>query len=532
MRFSHLVGLTLESLLLGLSTAQSTSCADIAGKLGHSTTLSIANASLVDGQNIAQFIAQTLNTTVVPTTTLTDVCRIQGEVAYDLNHTVSVELWLPSTRQWNGRYIAVGNGGLAGTIDYQAMLIQLEGGFAVAGGDSGHTLAEDGPAVASPGSFVPFLNSIPQVTAWLHNSIAALTPPTRQLTTLYYGKSPSYSYYYGCSTGGAQGFALAQYHPEMFDGIYAGSPGNWYSHLILSFLWNYNHAQAQNASFMDAETLNFVTNATVAHCDGIDGVRDGLIENPLKCTFNITTLQCGHGQASKAKNGSVQCITPEQVTTYKAFRQGPTEPDTGMQVYPGFDFGSESGWMAQESSLALAYAIPILQNLVFKNLTYDYKSFSFSSADIGAVNANASPYIDEISPDLLSFRRRGAKMITTQGWADQYNAATWPIEHLKQINTFLSGQPGVASDASDFYRLFMVPGAGHCGASPAYPNVPTTYHVLDVLMPWVEKGIAPVSMQSSNPPSQANITRKLCSWPKTAKLVGKNQNDWTSYECA
>ncbi|OAP58019.1 hypothetical protein AYL99_07109 [Fonsecaea erecta] len=531
MLFSQIVGLTLQFLLLGSSTAQSTSCGDLSGQLGQYSSLSIVNASLVNSQEIAQVITQSLNISDVPTTTLTGVCRVQAEVAYNLNDTISVELWLPSPKQWNGRYIAVGNGGLAGTIDYVTMLAQLEAGFAVAAGDSGHTYAEDGPAVASPGSYVPFLNSIQQTTEWIHNSMATLTPPTQQLTALYYGKSPSYNYYYGCSTGGAQGFALAQYHPELFDGIYAGSPGNWYSHLILSFLWNYVHAQAQNSSFIDAETLNLITNATIRQCDAIDGVRDGVIENPLKCSFNITSLQCGHGQAPKAKNGTVQCVTPQQVATYNAFRQGPKEPDTGLQIYPGFDLGSESGWLAQETSLALAYAIPILQNLVFKNLTYDYQSFSFNSTDVDHVNSNASPYIDEISPDLLGFRRRGAKMITTQGWADQYNAATWPIDHLNQINTFLSGQTGVTGNASDFYRLFMVPGAGHCGASPAYPNVPATYHVLDVLMPWVEKGVAPTAMQSSNPPSKANITRKLCPWPHTAKLVGSNQNDWTSYQC-
>jgi len=85
---------------------------------------------------------------------------------------------------------------------------------------------------------VPFLNSRAETLEWIHNSIATFTAPAKQLTTHYYRRAPRKMYYYGCSTGGAQGFALAQYHPDVFDGIVAGSPGNYYSHLILSFLWN------------------------------------------------------------------------------------------------------------------------------------------------------------------------------------------------------------------------------------------------------------------------------------------------------
>lgn len=407
------------------------------------------------------------------------------------------------------------------------MMMQLNAGFAVAGGDSGHLESENGNGTTLPGQRIPFLNSVGQTTAWIHNSVAALTPPTQQLANLYYGKAASYSYYYGCSTGGAQGLALAQYHPELFDGIYAGSPGNWYSHLILSFLWNYVHSR--NESFLDQDALNLITNATVKKCDALDGVDDGLIENPLKCSFNITTLQCKQGETATV-NGTVQCLTPQQVTAYKAFLAGPKESDTGIQIYPGFDLGSESGWMYQEAILAIDYSVPILQNLVFQNLSYDYTGFKFASSDVGVVDSRASPLIDEISPDLSAFKRRGSKMVTTQGWADQYNAATWPITHLKQIDAFL-GTQSPAGNASDFYRLFMVPGGGHCGSTAAYPNVPATYHVLDVLMPWVEHGIAPTDMQSSGPPSGANVTRKLCAYPRTAKLSGSNHNDWTAYAC-
>jgi hypothetical protein len=112
-------------------------------------------------------------------------------------------------------------------------------------GDSGHDVALNGNGTTQPGQYISFLNSPAQTKAWIHNSIAMLTPPTRELSALYYGSKPSFSYFSGCSTGGAQGFALAQLHPDLFDGIYAGSPGNWYSHLILSFLWNAKHTKVR-----------------------------------------------------------------------------------------------------------------------------------------------------------------------------------------------------------------------------------------------------------------------------------------------
>lgn len=87
----------------------------------------------------------------------------------------------------------------------------------------------------------PYLHDKAQVTAWIHDAISLFTPAAKALTASYYGKAARYAYYYGCSTGGAQGFAVAQYYPGLFDGIVAGSPGNWYSHLALSFLWNAQH---------------------------------------------------------------------------------------------------------------------------------------------------------------------------------------------------------------------------------------------------------------------------------------------------
>jgi hypothetical protein len=95
---------------------------------------------------------------------------------------------------------------------------------------------------------------------WIHNAISLFTAPAKSLVACFYGQESRYSYYDGCSTGGAQGFALAQYHPTLFDGIVAGSPGNWYSHLALSFLWNGLKTQVMHTTLKEGYMSNYLTN--------------------------------------------------------------------------------------------------------------------------------------------------------------------------------------------------------------------------------------------------------------------------------
>lgn len=266
-------------------------------------------------------------------------------------------------------------------------------------------MSENGPS--KPGAYVTFLNSYAETTAWIRDSIAMFSVPAKAITASFYRCSPKKAYYSGCSTGGAQGYALAQYYPEIFDGIVAGSAGNWYSHLILSFLWNGLHSNKPGAS-IGQEVLTFARDAAVKKCDGIDGVEDGVIDDPSKCDFDIMSLLCQPGATSVESNKTV-CINETHLVTFQAIYTGP-----GTGVYPGFAKGSESEWLAQEEELYTAYAVPILQNLVFKKLSYDYTSFDFKN-DVKTVDDIAGPLITAISPRLDAFRNRGGKLIATQG---------------------------------------------------------------------------------------------------------------------
>jgi hypothetical protein len=160
---------------------------------------------------------------------------------------------------------------------------------------------------------------------------------------------------------------------------------------------------------MEQSLLDSITGKVLDECDGIDGVKDGMLENPLKCIFDINSLTCDSAPAN-----SSTCLTPAQLEAAKAIYEGPTSNLDGTELYPGFSVGSEASWLSQEGSLADAFSIPILQNMVFDNISYDALGFNWGS-DVEAMDEKVGRYIDEISTDLSTFRNRGGKILVTQG---------------------------------------------------------------------------------------------------------------------
>ncbi|KAG9744673.1 tannase and feruloyl esterase, partial [Aureobasidium melanogenum] len=418
-------------------------------------------------------------------------CEVDGTISYGKNSSLHFSVYLPDALAYNGRFMAVGNAGMAGTLDTVALMQQLNSGFASAAGDAGHLASLNNAGSGAPDTYIPYLHNADEVQAWIHDAISLFTPSTKDIVEAYYNKAAQYSYYTGCSTGGAQGFALAQYHPELFDGIIAGCPGNWYSHLALSFLWNAQHAVMNTSSYLSQAALNFTGQAVLEACDANDGVKDGVIEDPLDCDFSIDSLACNATTISRS-NSSISCLTADQIIAAKAIYAGPKNAKTGEALYPGFAHGSEIEWILQEGDLANAFSIPILQNLVYDNLTYNASTFNWAS-DVAAVNQNAGAKIDAISTNLTAFRNRGGKLLVYQGWSDPLNAQLWPLQHYEDVQSFFG------TDISDFYNVFMVPGGGHCGAASFYPQVPATYHTVPALTGWVERGQKPEEMLTTDP---------------------------------
>lgn len=163
---------------------------------------------------------------------------------------------------------------------------------------------------------------------------------------------------------------------------------------------------------------------------------------------------------------------------------------------------------------------------MYNDLNYDASNFNWAS-DVKDLDARAGAYIDAIDPDLSPFQEKDGKLLIYQGWADPFNAATWPIEHLERIRAATAD----GGDVSEWPNLFMVPGGGHCGAAAHYSQVPATYDAVEKLVRWVEEGEKPREVVSDEAPDGSARTRKLCAWPKTARFVGGDVDDWESYVC-
>lgn len=281
----------------------------------------------------------------------------------------------------------------------------------------------------------------------------------------------------------------------------------------------------QNSSKFSQAKLNLTNHAVLDACDLKDGVADRVLENPLVCSFDISTLAC-----NSSNTDSSTCLSPAELTAAKEIYAGPRDAKTNKPLYPGFTPSSEIEWELQQGELSEAFSVPILQNLVYDDLNYDASNFNWAS-DVTDLDAQAGTYIDAIDPDLSAFKASGGKLLISQGWTDPFNAATWPIEHLERIREVFGSDDGKPGDVSDWLNLFMVPGGGHCGAAVHYPQVPAKYHSVAKMVQWVEEGEKPSEILASDAPDGSSRTRKLCAWPATAKLVGEDVDDWGSYVC-
>lgn len=200
-----------------------------------------------------------------------------------------------------------------------------------------------------------------------------------------------------------------------------------------------------------------------------------------------------------------------------------------MKLYPGFAVGSENQWSLIQGELIAFFAQPLLANAVFNNPNWDWTTFNYDS-DARLVDRVLAPKIDATSPNLSAIRQLGHKIIMTQGWVDQLNAQSLPIEYYDSV--VLANDLGDIRRTADYFRLFMVPGMGHCGGGPG----PSNFDAIGSLVKWVEQDIAPDTMLATayvngDPTQGVSMTRPLCPYPTIAKYHSGNTNQASSFVC-
>ncbi len=456
-------------------------------------------------------------------------CRVTGL----LSPEIAFEVSLPS--KWNGRFYMIGNGGHAGeALDDAGRGAQrnqaLQLGFAFAQTNTGHDARKE------PGG--TFVMNNPQKAidyAWRAVHLTATT--AKDITKDYYGKSISRSYWNSCSNGGRQGLLEAQRFPEDFDGIVANAPWVDQTGFTIGAMWN---QKALSQAPVSPAKLALVAGNVMEKCDAIDGLKDGLIDDPRKCNFDPRrdVRACASG-ADRA-----DCLTPAQAETVAKIYSGPMS--NGKPFYPGYMPGSEalsaggfgaaagsgpiSGWMnvivsAQPDAKPADFNLAenTMRYLVFTppQPNYDYKTFDFDR-DTHLLDT-WSKKADAKNPDLSKFRKRGGKVLMTYGWADPI------LQPMAGVNYYEQAVAKNGPATSDFFRLFMVPGMAHCGGGIG----PDRHDPMTAVINWVEKDKAPDSMVASRVvANKVERTRPLCAYPQVARYSGQGSiDDAANFRC-
>ena len=452
-------------------------------------------------------------------------CRITGL----LDPEIAFEVSLPT--KWNGRFYMIGNGGHAGeALNDPGRVSQrneaLKLGFAFAQTNTGHDSSKE------PGA--TFVLSNPQKAIdYAYRAVHLTAAMAKEITKDYYGKSISYAYWNSCSNGGRQGLIEAQRFPEDFDGVVVNAPWVDQTGFTIGAMWN---QKALSKAPGTAAKLNLLAEAVMSKCDPLDGLKDGLIDDPRKCDFDPAR----DIPACSAGTDESDCLTAAQAEAIAKVYGGPVS--NGKPFFPGFMPGSEavmrnffgggtsSGWLnmivspkPDGNSADFGLAENTMRYLVHKppKPDYDYRTFNFDR-DIHLLD-EWGKLADAKNPDLSMFRKRGGKLLMTYGWADSI------LQPMAGVNYYERALAKNGPETTDFFRLFMVPGMAHCSGGIG----PDRFDPMTAIIDWVEKDHAPDSMLASRAvDNQIVRTRPLCPYPQVARYTGEGSvDDAVNFRC-
>jgi feruloyl esterase len=430
-------------------------------------------------------------------------CRVAATIRPVPDSNIKMEIWLPMSGPsptWNKEFEGDGNGGWTGTINYKYLGAALLRGFAAGMTDTGHEGGSASFALGHPEKVIDFG----------YRAVHEMTVKSKAIIEAFYGQAPKLSLWNGCSAGGREGLKEAQMFPEDYDGIVAGDPIADFVGRSLGGVWMAQAVHHDEASLLAPEKYSVLHQAVLDACDALDGVKDGVIENPQLCNFNPATIAC------KAGNNK-GCLTAPEVEAARKIYSGVINSSTKEVVFPGLMPGSELGWGTQAGPRPFNAATDYFKYIVFKNPDWDYGTLNFAGDIALAQNADRDT-INATNPDLKAFFRRGGKLLQYHGWSDQQmSAATSPKYYESVLSTVRD-----AKLVEQSYRLFMVPGMGHCGGGEGTD----TFDKIGTLEQWVNSGKPPDKIVASRAEADKVVrTRPLCPYPQTAVYNGKGSTD-------
>lgn len=439
-------------------------------------------------------------------------CRVEGVVWPEVNF----EVWLPAN--WNRKFLGLGNGGLAGTITYSGMPGSIASGYAVASTDTGHKASD--PTWA--------LGHMERVVDFGHRGIHVMTQAAKAITAAHYGRAPEHSYFDGCSNGGRQALMEAQRYPEDYEGIIAGDPAHNWTHLYTGgHMWALKALEGD--AYIPQAKVAVLAEAVNKACDELDGIKDGILNDPRRCHFDPAILACKGADAPT-------CFTQAQIGAIHKLWNGP-RTEQGDQIYPGLMPGGEegnNGWYGWITSTGPALAghaslgLPGMRYIAYEDANWDWKTLKYDApkgfdSDVDFVDQKLAGTMNATNTDLTRFHARGGKLIQYHGWSDPDISPLNSIHYYEQVSGMASQDPTHAlRDTQEWYRLFLVPGMQHCSAGPG----PADFRMITALEQWVEKGTAPDKVIATHATAgKVDRSRPLCPYPQEAQYKGSGSTD-------
>ncbi len=439
-----------------------------------------------------------------------EYCRVLGRIPPQ----IQFEVRLPA--EWNGRFVMLGNGGYQGSIPRWWFPSVLDDNFAVAGTDTGHDSSLE------PGA--SFAVDREKLIDFAYRAVHVTALTSKRVIRAYYKDPLDRSYFWGCSTGGRQALISAQRFPDDFDGVVVGAP---ILNETRTRIWNLWIAKALAAAPIGAKHLEILAERVYAVCDGIDGLEDGIIDDPRRCEFDPATdlpvcdESAGADCFSPAQIEALQKIYGDLVIDGEVFFPG--QP-LGAEVFVAVGSAAATMWSGWQGTLVERDGQTIMARLgstFFKYLAfeepnpqYDWTSFDFDSDP--AKLEWLSPILDATDPDLSRLQKLGRKMLMYYGWADPW------LNPLMGVDYYEAVLDRMGPSTTDFFRLFMAPGMLHCRGGVGVGRLDP----LTPLIEWVENDVRPDRLIGSRiVDGKVAGTRPLCPYPMVAKYRGSGSTD-------
>lgn len=466
-------------------------------------------------------------------------CKVEGQSHPTTDSDIKFEIWMPVSG-WTGRYYQVGFGGFSGGIYYPELKRMLLMGNAVAATNDGH---EDSVISANWA-----LGHPEKLVDWGYRGMKATRNIAKSVIEAFYKKAPNYSYFTGCSGGGRYGLVAAQRYPEDWDGIISGAPAANLTGLFTNFANIQHTLNSKKATYIAPNKLPAIQDAAISSCDRKANVINGIATDPRHCNFKPEILKC----RNKENN---QCLTSLQIDSVKRIVEGIDEPEklAGFEPTLAKSWYSKSwGYMISSNPkeiIQLQMSQSFFSNIIYENQEWTLEDFDTEHAYKSIRNKMVlgqpvRKILNATSTDLNALRRRKGKILMYVGWGDS------AVPPRSVINYYNSVQEAMGVEKTqEFFKLFMVPGMGHCWGGEVPSSFGQPYrppgvldnredNIIRTLEDWVEKDIVPrkiiaTEYVNDNPKEGVVSTNLLCPYPEVAVYEGSGPfNQADSFSCS